>query len=96
MNKYVLFMVMTLFLIFITIVADSISITTTTDLLDNIPSDGDATVGSLFRFMETFFKILTFQLSGIPIFFNIFVFLPLTFGVIYMLLDIIKDLIPFT
>lgn len=96
MNKYVLFMVMSLFLIFITIVADSISITSTTDLLDNIPSNGDDSIGSIFSFMGTFFKILTFQLSGIPVFFNIFVFIPLTFGVIYMLIDIIKDLIPFT
>jgi len=95
-NKYVLFMVMTLFLIFITFIADSISVSSTTDLLDNIPSDGDASVGAIFRLMGTFFKILTFQLTGIPIVFNIFVFIPLTFGVIFMLIDIIKDLIPFT
>jgi hypothetical protein len=95
-NKYVLFMVMTLFLIFMTFIADSISVSSTTDLLDNIPSDGDDSVGSIFRLMGTFFKILTFQLTGIPVVFNIFVFIPLTFGVIFMLIDIIKDLIPFT
>ena len=96
MNKYSLFMIMILFLLLITFVADSIAITASVDIVDNIPGDASDNVGSIFRLMGTFFRILTFSLPGIPIVFNLFVFIPLTFGVIYMLIDIIKDLIPFT
>lgn len=96
MNKYSLFMIMILFLLFITVVADSIAVTASIDITDNIPVDAKDSIGSIFRLMGTFFKILTFNLPGIPVVFNLFVFLPLTFGVIYMLIDIIKDLIPFT
>ena len=96
MNKYVLFMVMVLFLLFMTFVADSLALTTSVNIGDNIPTGADDSIAGVFRLMGTFFKILTFQLNGIPVVFNIFVFYPLTFGVIYMLIDIIKDLIPFT
>ena len=96
MNKYVLFMVMILFLLFLTFVANSLSLSASENLINGIPSDASVSIESIGRLFGTFFKILTFQLEGVPIYFNIFIFAPLTFGVIYMLIDIIKDLIPFT
>lgn len=95
MNKYVLFMIMILFLVLMTFIADSLSITASVDLVDGVPTGADDSIGGIFKLMGTFFKLLTFNLPGIPAAFN-FVFIPLTFGVIYMLIDIIKDLIPFT
>lgn len=96
MNKYSIFMIMVLFLLFMTFVADSVAASTTVNIGENLPTGSDDSVSGIFRLLGTFFKILTFQLNGIPAVFNIFVFLPLTFGVVYMLIDIIKDLIPFT
>jgi len=39
MNKYSLFMIMILFLLFITVIADSIAVTASVDITDNIPVD---------------------------------------------------------
>jgi hypothetical protein len=46
--------------------------------------------------LGTFFNIMLFRVEGIPTFITLIVFYPITFGIIYMIADIAKDLIPFT
>jgi hypothetical protein len=45
--------------------------------------------------MSMFFKILTFQLEGVPAMLNM-IFLVPTAIVLYIIIDIIKDLVPLT
>lgn len=95
MNKYVLFMVMILFLIFTTFLAQSIDANATFSILNNLPS-GEApssilnVLNSVLALGATFFRLLTFQIEGIPAVFNIFIFYPLTFGILYMTIDIVR------
>lgn len=49
-----------------------------------------------FQSLGALFRLLTFQVGGIPDVMTILIFWPITIIVIYMLLDIIKDLVPFT
>lgn len=95
-NKYVLLMVMIIFLALVTLVADSVVLSTTENLLDGNVVDTSQNSGAIFNMIGTFFKIITFQLPEIPIAINLLVFYPLSFGIIYMIVDILKDLIPFT
>jgi hypothetical protein len=96
MNKYGFFGLLVLFLLLMTYTASSIEATSTVDLASEIPTSSNDTIRGIFKLMGVFFRMLTFQIDGIPVLFGLFVFLPVTFIVIYMLVDIIKDLIPFT
>lgn len=95
-NKYVLLMIMFVFLVIITLVADSVLLTTSEDLLGGAVVDTTYTSSGIFTMIGTFFKIITFQLPQIPLVVNLLVFYPLSLGIIYMIVDILKDLIPFT
>lgn len=78
-----------------TLVAGSISITYTQDITSGIATNAEANLSSIIGFIGTFFKILTFQLEGVPFWLNLF-FIPVTMIVIYMIVDVLKDLVPFT
>lgn len=95
-NKYLLLMIMFLFLILITLVADSVLLTTSEDLLNGIVVDEGNNTSSIFRMLDTFFKIITFQIPEVPFILNVLVFYPLSLGIVYMIIDILKDIIPFT
>ena len=49
-----------------------------------------------FQSLGAIFRLLTFQVSGVPNAVVILIFYPITIAFIYMLLDVIKDLVPFT
>lgn len=95
-NKYLLLMIMFLFLILITLVADSVLLTTSEDLLNGIVVDEGNNTSSIFSMLDTFFKIITFQIPEVPFILNVLVFYPLSLGIVYMIIDILKDIIPFT
>jgi hypothetical protein len=96
MSKYTLTALLTFFLIFISIVADSVLYATTVDMTSGVPASAGFTVASMFGFVGTFFKILTFQITGFPVILTLLIFYPLTFMVIMMLVSTLKGLIPFT
>ena len=96
MNKYAFFMVLVILLLLITVTASSVSISASTDITTGLGTGGTATVGSVLGMLSTFWKLLTFQLVGIPTLFNLLLFYPISFAVLYMAIDIIKDIIPFT
>ena len=95
MNKYTLFMVMALFMIIMTMLAASISAGATTNIITN--SFPDAPTGSILNFLgilggylEVFFKMLTFQLTGIPTIINLIIFLPISLGMLFIIINIIR------
>lgn len=90
-------MAMVAFLITITVVADSLGVGTddgfTVVIEDEPPSEEKTTVWSV---VDTFWRIITFQVDDFPPALNLIVFMPLTFGIVYIIADILKDLVPFT
>lgn len=99
MNKQVLLMTMVFFLIIITLVVGSIDASTTSDIfVDAVPASVPTTfIGRaiqnfsvVFDYLTIFFRILAFQVTGIPPIFNVLIFYPLTIGTIGLLIDILK------
>jgi hypothetical protein len=96
MNKYVLFMTLVFFLVIMTLVAGAIDETASSNIfLDSINANPEAPgllkiLGTIWSYLSIFFRMLTFQISGIPAIINILAFYPITAGVIYMLVDIIR------
>jgi hypothetical protein len=95
MNKYALMFILTAFLIIVTLTVQSIGYTTTTDIVNGIPVTAEVTIGGVFGFVATFFRILTFQIPELPLFINL-IFIPIVMMVVYMIVDVLKDLVPFT
>jgi hypothetical protein len=101
MNKYILLPIIFLYLIVITLLTDSLFITTTGGVTDviNAPSlDGGVTnnISTILDFFKVFWRILTFRIDGVPFIITLIFFYPTTIMVVYMIVDIVKDLIPFT
>jgi len=96
MNKYSLLMIMFVFLIIVTLVAKDIELATTENLLAVSMDSSGASIGSVFSMLGVLFRVLTFQIPAIPLIINVVVFYPLTIGVLAMIIDVVKDLIPFT
>lgn len=94
MSKYVLLMSMILFLVFAGTMVASInqqvtSDVTTADISDEEPGFFNL-LASLWDFTKIFFAIILFRVEGMPFAFNIFIFWPISVGVIYMIVDIIR------
>ena len=95
-TKYGLLMLMFVFLLTITLVADSVLLQTTEDLLGGGIADTGKNSGAIFSMLSTYYKVITFQIPAMPFIITVIVFYPLSLGMIYMIVDILKDLIPFT
>jgi len=93
MNRFMTFMMIIFFLVVCTLIADSVfGISASARIIDefgqDVPSDWLGRFAIVRSFLSTFFKILTFQVSGMPAIVNIVVFYPLTFGIVYMIIDL--------
>jgi hypothetical protein len=96
MNKYTLLMVMFVFLVIITLIAQDIELATSENILTGAVSDTGQNSASIFNMIGVLFRVITFQIPAIPLIINLIVFYPLTIGVIAMIVDVLKDLVPFT
>lgn len=102
MNKYILLGVLVFAIVGMTLIADSATnldpsyVAPSESLEEDRPAEIDNTVGSVFSFINTWFKMATFSLEGFPAWITAMLFLPLNFMALYMIVDIVKDLIPFT
>jgi hypothetical protein len=96
MNRAMTLMAIAFFIIFVTLMADSLGLATTTNIAGDLPQEIEGNLSSITRVLRTFFSILTFRLSGVPFVINLLLFVPITFGTIYLILEIVKDVIPFT
>ena len=94
MNKYVLLMSMILFLVFAGTIVGSINESVTSDVTTAEISDDEPgffnLLQSIWSFMTMFFAIVFFRVEGLPLFFNLFIFWPISAGVIFMIVDIIR------
>ena len=91
MNKYMWFLMVTLFLVLITLTADSISMSTTSDIVSTVDVPGNPGIlTTIWDFLGTFFRILTFQLDGFPIALNLLIFWPLTLANLFLIVSIIR------
>lgn len=102
MNKYVLLAVLVFAILGMTFIADAATNLdpsydpNTTSIEEDIPQEFDRTWGTISSVFNTWVKMATFNMDGFPAWLTALIFLPLNFIVIYMMVDIIKDLIPFT
>jgi len=96
MNKFMTLMILILYLVLITIVAGSVAMTTTTDVIGGIPVNQEASILNVFGFLGTFFRILTFQITELPMLVYVIFIYPPVIGILYMIIDVVKDIIPFT
>lgn len=85
-----------LFLLIISVVSTSLLYTTSETLVDSLVTTDGTTSASIFTMIEIFFKIVTFQIPDIPLLLNLFVFQPIGIGMLYTIILILKDLVPFT
>jgi len=96
MNKFMTLMVMVAFLFTVSYLATSIGFSVAGDITAPEASFEIGSLSGIIDILRTFFNIMLFRIEGIPIIITLVVFYPITFGIIYMLADIIKDIIPFT
>ena len=81
----------------LTLLADSITgIGASTDIVGSPTTNIDASVSGVLSFIRTFFDILTFNLNGIPVIVNLLFFFPISIGLLFIIVEIVKDIIPFT
>lgn len=95
MNKITLLMAMVLFMIVMTFLAGSISAGATTDVINNaFPSAPTGSflniLGTVVGYLDIFFKMLFFQLEGVPTILNALVFLPISIGMLFIIVQIIR------
>lgn len=97
MNKYALVIILAAFLMIVTYAVDvSTSYTLASDINQAASAPENTNLVTVFSMLGTLFGMLAFQVEGIPVFINLFVFWPISLGLLVLILDIIKDLVPFT
>lgn len=96
MNKFMFLMFLMFIVLFITLVANSIDTYAITDgINDNINTSITNNRISILSFLDTYLKLLTFQIPNFPPILNVF-FIPLNLVMGYYIIDVVKDLVPFT
>ena len=102
MNKYTFFLLSTLYLILITMVITATASVTDYTVGSGVPSaletiqEGELSFSTAWSYIKIYFNILFFRIENFPPMLSLLIFHPLAFANGLILLDIIKDLIPFT
>lgn len=86
MNKYILFAEILILQIITVLVCDSLSIVSTTNPYGTINPDSGIT---LISFLSTVWGLLTFSLTGIPVWVSIIYYI-LAFVLLYMFADFVR------
>lgn len=93
MNKYVMMMFIVLFEVFITTVAQSVSLSLSEDVLtgaNQINPTPLGFIGEIFASIGFFFKLMFFQVENIPAIITIIVFYPLNIALFLLIISIIR------
>jgi len=95
MNKFMTLFIVVLFLVLATLVVDSLYLTVTTDITSGIIADEGSggffgIISSVGDMVAGFWKIMTFQVTDLPVAVNLVVFYPLTIMVFFMVIDLIR------
>lgn len=89
MNKFAQLFIIVIFLILATLVVEGLYLTTT-DITTGIIPDGGGILSVLANSVSGFWKIMTFQVQGLPVFINLLVFYPLSVMVFFMVIDLVR------
>jgi len=86
---------MVFFYVIITLVVGSIDETTTTNIfIDSINQGTNPgfldNLSRVWTYMTLFFRLASFQVDGIPAIFNVLLFFPLSAGIIFMIISILR------
>lgn len=100
MGKYKLFGFLLAFIIIVTLFVDSVmvydaSLALSASAPDSLNTPEDFGAVNIFSALGTWWDILTFNIEGVPTMLNL-IFVPINGIALYMGVDIIKDLVPFT
>lgn len=96
MDKYKFLFISVLFIIFITLIANQIELyNATKSITGNMPGEVNASITGIMGFIQTYINLLTFNINGFPDILNALIFYPINIVTIYLLAEIIKDIIPF-
>ena len=94
MSKYKLLMIISSYFVLMVLLANSIEgISATEDIVG--PGNIGFTSGGIFGWVGTFLRLTFFQVDGVPLVVNL-PFTILVLPLVYMALEIVKDIIPFT
>ena len=101
MNKYSWFMITSFYLILVSLIiistADATEYSVGSAVPETLSTIGDSlTFGSAWAFIKLYFQILTFQITSFPPSLALLIFHPVALANGVLLLDIVKDIIPFT
>lgn len=97
MSKYALFGSLVLYLVLVTFLIEASAVYSIENGLETTVSSTDsASALGVFNMLGVFFRLLIFNVSGFPVWASMIFIYPVVFVFWFMILDILKDLIPFT
>lgn len=93
--KYVYITIMVLYLSLIMFIASDLGLSY--EGLEIVTDEHTGrTFGALVAMMRSFWSIITFRVDGMPVWFPLFFIYPVVVGFLAIIIDVIKDVIPFT
>lgn len=95
LNKYALLGVLVLTMTIITYLSAGVIETAEADII-RPPGSGGTSRSEVVTMIRAFLRLLTFSVPGVPDFFIVLVVYPINFVIFYMIVDIVKDIIPLT
>lgn len=93
--KYVFITIVTFYLMLITFVSTAVGFSVNGVDIATDFGQGN-TWSNLAAMLRTFWSMLSFQVDGMPTWFPIFAIYPFVVAIIAVIIDVIKDVIPFT
>ena len=94
MSKYKLLMIISSYFVLMVLLANSIEGISATEYIVVGPGNIGFTSGGIFGWIGTFLRLTFFQVEGVPLVVNL-PFTILVLPLVYMALEIVKDIIPF-
>lgn len=89
MNKTWTFILLASYLILMSVVAQSIELTTSTEL-DIVTQQFDLSLTGIWSVFGTFFKLLAFRVNGVPPLFTIIAIYPASLGILYIIISMVR------
>ena len=100
MSKYFWLFITTLYLILVTFIVDATTAETTYSVGSGVPSAlssvDENTLAQVWGLLKTYFNLLFFNVENFPVALSLIFFHPLALANGVLLLDVVKDLVPFT
>ena len=94
MNKYSMLLLLIIYLVLSSMMVSALELGGTTLITPATESSG--TLQAVIMFVNGMIAIMFFQVQGVPVFINLLFFFWIPFVIGFMVVDIIKDVIPFT